>query len=75
LCLIHDNNGNLLPAILNPEPFHQQVDLEEIEQWFADTEHKELNETLKYARDVWYRTPGAVEYLQGCFGQKPMYRI
>jgi hypothetical protein len=75
LVLIHDNNANLLPAILNPEPFYQQVDLEEVQQWYADNEHKELNETLKYARDVWYRTPGAVEYLQRCFGQKPMYQI
>jgi hypothetical protein len=75
LCLIHDNNANLLPAILNPEPFYQQVDLDEVQHWYADTEHKELNETLKYARDVWYRTPGAVKYLQRCFGQKPMYQI
>jgi hypothetical protein len=69
LCLIHDNNANVLPAILNPEPFYQQVDLEELQHWYADAEHKEVNETLIFARDMWYRTPGAVNYLQGCSGR------
>jgi hypothetical protein len=75
LGLIHDNNAYVLSAILNPKPFYQQVDLEELQHWYADAEHKEVNETLNYVRDVWYRTPGAVKYLQRCFGQKPMYQI
>ena len=75
LYLIHDNNANVLPAILNPEPFYQQVNLEELQQWYADAEDKEVNETLKYVRDMWYQTPGAVKYLQRCFGQKPTYQI
>jgi MYND finger len=78
LRLIHDHNAILLPAIINPEPFKEQIENGNngAKHSHSKFEHQQVTEALHYARDLLiHGTPGALTYLQNALGIKPKYFI
>jgi hypothetical protein len=78
LRLIHDHNAILLPALINPEPFHEQIKNvnKGVKHSHSKFEHQQVHEALHYARDLLiHGTPGALTYLQNALGIKPKYFI
>lgn len=78
LRLIHDHTALLLPALINPEPFHQQIKngKKGAKHSHSEFEHQQVNEALHYARDLLiHGTPGALTYLQNALGIRPKYFI